>query len=121
MSKNDLSNDLQLLKTSLLKVVNKINGDDWNNSLIEDIKLLLNRIDKNPESHKINKLHFDKLILFYRVGADMFFRISEYTRDISMRYTQDNVNKELLDKSLDEFKLQVSIEDYKEKEDKMNK
>ena len=42
MSKNDLSNDLQLLKTSLLKVVNKINGDDWNNSLIEDIKLLLN-------------------------------------------------------------------------------
>ena len=51
----------------------------------------------------------------------MLFRVSEYTRDISMRYTQDNTNKELLDKSLNDFKLQVSIEDYKEKEDKMNK
>ena len=94
MSKNNLSNDLQLLKTSLLKVVNKINGDDWNNSLIDDIKLLLNRIDKNPESQNIKKLHFDKLILFYRVCADILFRTSEYTRDIQMRYTQDNVNKE---------------------------
>ena len=118
MSKNDLLNDLQLLKTSLLKVVNKINGDDFNNSLIEDIKLLLNRIDKNPESHNINKLHFDKLILFYRLCSDMLFRVSEYTRDISLRYTQDNTNKELLDKNLDEFKLQVSIEDFKEKEKK---
>ena len=40
MSNNQLSNDLQLLKTTLLKVVNKINGDEINNSLIEDIKLL---------------------------------------------------------------------------------
>ena len=118
MSKNNLSNDLQLLKTSLLKVVNKINGDDWNNSLIEDIKLLLNRIDKNPESQNIKKEHFDKLILFYRVCADILFRTSEYTRDIQMRYTQDNVNKELLDKSLDDFKLQVSVEDYQQKEKK---
>ena len=121
MSKNNLSNDLQLLKSSLLKVFNKINGDDFNNSIIEDIKILLNRIDKNPESHNIDKTQFDKLILFYRLCSDMLFRVSEYTRDISMRYTQDNTNKELLDKSLDEFKLQVSIEDYKEKEEKMNK
>ena len=118
MSKNNLSNDLQLLKTSLLKVVNKINGDDWNNSLIDDIKLLLNRIDKNPESQNIKKEHFDKLILFYRVCSDILFRTSEYTRDIQMRYTQDNVNKELLDKNLDDFKLQVSVEDYQQKEKK---
>jgi len=121
MSKNELSNDLQLLKNSLLKVVNKINGDDWNNSLIEDIKLLLNKIDKNPESQNINKLHFDKLVLFYRVGSDILFKISEYTRDMSLRYTQENANKELLDKSLNDFKLQVSIEDYEQKEKNMNK
>tara|TARA_R110001592_G_scaffold215833_1_gene469252 strand:+ start:408 stop:770 length:363 start_codon:yes stop_codon:yes gene_type:complete len=116
MSKNELSNDLQLLKSSLLKVVNKINGDEWNNSLIDDIKLLLNRIDKNSESQNINKLHFDKLVLFYRVGADILFKISEYTRDMSLRYTQESANKELLDKSLNDFKLQVSIEDYEKKE-----
>ena len=121
MSKNELSNDLILLKTTLLKVVNKINGDDWNNSLIEDIKILLNKIDKNPESHNINKLHFDKLILFYRVCSDVLFKTSEYTRDLSMRYTQENTNKELLDKSLNDFKLQVSIEDYEQKEKNMNK
>jgi len=117
MSKNELSNDLQLLKSSLLKVVNKINGDDWNNSLIEDIKLLLNKIDKNPESQNINKLHFDKLVLFYRVGSDILFKISEYTRDMSLRYTQENANKELLDKSLNDFNLQLPIE---KKEDTRN-
>ena len=118
MSNNQLSNDLQLLKNTLLKVVNKINGDEINNSLIEDIKLLLNRIDKNPESHNIDKLHFDKLILFYRVCSDVLFRTSEYTRDLSMRYTQENTNKELLNKSLNNFKLHVSIEDYQQKEKK---
>ena len=82
MSKNELSNDLQLLKSTLLKVVNKIDGDEWSNSAIEDTKLLLNRIDKNPESH-----------------------------------TQDNVNKELLDKSLNDFNLQLPIE---KKEDTRN-
>ena len=67
MSKNELSNDLQLLKSTLLKVVNKIDGDEWSNSAIEDTKLLLNRIDKNPESHNIDKTHFDKLILLYKI------------------------------------------------------
>ena len=33
--------------------------------MIEDIKLLLNRIDKNPESHNINKLHFDTYFVYY--------------------------------------------------------
>tara|TARA_R100001480_G_scaffold1508_1_gene4662 strand:+ start:321 stop:659 length:339 start_codon:yes stop_codon:yes gene_type:complete len=107
MSKNNLSNDLQLLKSSLLKVFNKINGDDFNNSIIEDIKILLNRIDKNPESHKIDKIHFDKLILLYKICCDVLFRTSEYTRDLQMRYTSDNVNKELLDKSLNDFKLDL--------------
>ena len=100
MSKNNLSNDLQLLKSSLLKVFNKINGDDFNNSIIEDIKILLNRIDKNPESHNIDKTQFDKLILLYKICSDILFKTSEYTRDLQMRYTTDYVNKELLDKSL---------------------
>ena len=120
MSKNNLSNDLQLLKSSLLKVFNKINGDDFNNSIIEDIKILLNRIDKNPESHNIDKTQFDKLILLYKICCDILFKTSEYTRDLQMRYTTDNVNKELLDKSLNDFKLQLPTEIDKKKEDTRN-
>ena len=120
MSKNNLSNDLQLLKSSLLKVFNKINGDDFNNSIIEDIKILLNRIDKNPESNKIDKIHFDKLILLYKICCDVLFRTSEYTRDLQMRYTQDNVNKELLDKSLNDFKLDLPTQIIEKKEDTRN-
>ena len=120
MSKNNLSNDLQLLKSSLLKVFNKINGDDFNNSIIEDIKILLNRIDKNPESHKIDKMHFDKLILLYRICCSVLFRTSEYTRDLQMRYTQDNVNKELLNKSLNDFKLDLPTQIIEKKEDTRN-
>ena len=120
MSKNNLSNDLQLLKSSLLKVFNKINGDDFNNSIIEDIKMLLNRIDKNPESHNIDKIQFDKLILLYRICSDVLFKTSEYTRDLQMRYTQDNVNKELLDKSLNDFKLELPTQITEKKEDTRN-
>ena len=120
MSKNNLSNDLQLLKSSLLKVFNKINGDDFNNSIIEDIKILLNRIDKNSESHNIDKTQFDKLILLYKICCDILFKTSEYTRDLQMRYTTDNVNKELLDKSLNDFKLQLPTEIDKKKEDTRN-
>tara|TARA_R100001224_G_C4022530_1_gene149829 strand:- start:1236 stop:1628 length:393 start_codon:yes stop_codon:yes gene_type:complete len=120
MSKNNLSNDLQLLKSSLLKVFNKINGDDFNNSIIGDIKILLNRIDKNPESHNIDKTQFDKLILLYTICCSVLFRTSEYTRDLQMRYTQDNVNKELLDKSLNDFKLDLPTQIIEEKEDTRN-
>ena len=120
MSKNNLSNDLQLLKSSLLKVFNKINGDDFNNSIIEDIKILLNRIDKNPESHNIDKTQFDKLILLYTICCSVLFRTSEYTRDLQMRYTTDNVNKELLDKSLDDFKLDLPTQIIEKKEDTRN-
>ena len=120
MSKNNLSNDLQLLKSSLLKVFNKINGDDFNNSIIGDIKILLNRIDKNPESHNIDKTQFDKLILLYTICCSVLFRTSEYTRDLQMRYTQDNVNKELLDKSLNDFKLDLPTEIIEKKEDNRN-
>ena len=120
MSKNNLSNDLQLLKSSLLKVFNKINGDDFNNSIIEDIKILLNRIDKNPESHNIDKTQFDKLILLYTICCSVLFRTSEYTRDLQMRYTQDNVNKELLDKSLNDFKLDLPTQIIEKKEDNRN-
>ena len=120
MSKNNLSNDLQLLKSSLLKVFNKINGDDFNNSIIEDIKILLNRIDKNPESHNIDKTQFDKLILLYTICCSVLFRTSEYTRDLQMRYTQDNVNKELLNKSLNDFKLDLPTQIIEKKEDNRN-
>ena len=120
MSKNNLSNDLQLLKSSLLKVFNKINGDDFNNSIIEDIKILLNRIDKNPESHNIDKTQFDKLILLYTICCSVLFRTSEYTRDLQMRYTHDNVNKELLDKSLNDFKLDLPTQIIEKKEDTRN-
>ena len=120
MSKNNLSNDLQLLKSSLLKVFNKINGDDFNNSIIEDIKILLNRIDKNSESHNIDKTQFDKLILLYKICCDILFKTSEYTRDLQMRYTTDNVNKELLDKSLNDFKLQLPTQITEKKEDTRN-
>jgi hypothetical protein len=37
-----------------------------------------------------------------------------------MRYTQDNVNKELLDKSLNDFKLDLPTQIIEKKEDTRN-
>ena len=56
----------------------------------------------------------------YTICCSVLFRTSEYTRDLQMRYTQDNVNKELLDKSLNDFKLDLPTQIIEEKEDTRN-
>ena len=119
MSRN-LSDQLIDLQGLLNKFVNRINGDAWTPSLVKEIKKTLNLIDKNSESQKINKHHFDKLILFSRISMDTMVRLSEYISNLNVRYTSKNANKNLLDKTLDEFTFSIpTIEDIKE--EKMNK
>ena len=109
MEKNDISTQLIALQNSLNKFITRINGDDWTPSLIQEIKDTLHRIDKNPESLKVNKLHFDKLNLFCRVACDIMIKLSEYITNLNVRYTSENANKKLLDETLNNFKMQVSI------------
>tara|TARA_R110002020_G_scaffold326886_1_gene542495 strand:+ start:636 stop:1034 length:399 start_codon:yes stop_codon:yes gene_type:complete len=109
MEKNDISTQLIALQNSLNKFITRINGDDWTPSLIQEIKDTLHRIDKNPESLKVNKLHFDKLNLFCRVACDIMIKLSEYITNLNIRYTSENANKKLLDETLNNFKMQVSI------------
>ena len=112
MEKNDLSTELLQLQSSLNKFINRINGDDWNPSLVQEIKDTLHRIDKNSESQNIDKLHFDKLILFSRIGCETMIRLSEYISYLNIRYSGGkNINKNLLDKTLNEFKMQVSVKE----------
>jgi len=104
---SDLNNQLQGIQSSLNKLVTRINGDQWTPSLINEIKTYLNSIDENPESQKINKQHFDKLILFSRISMDTMVRLSEYITNLNVRYTSPNANKNLLDKMLNEFTFQI--------------
>jgi|TARA_R110000803_G_C11749889_1_gene292304 hypothetical protein len=111
----DLKDQLAGLQSHLNKFINRINGDDWTPSLISEITNTLNAIDKNSESQKINKQHFDKLILFSRISMDTMVRLSEYISNLNIRYTSENANKNLLDKTLDDFTFSIpTLEDIKE-------
>jgi len=124
-----LSTQLSGLQSHLNKFINRIEGDEFTVGLIDEIKNTLKAIDTNSESANLNPEHFDKLIKFAMEVCKKMQKYSEYMSNINIRYTSVNANKKLLDRVLDEFKLEemnltVQLPEgakIKEKEETMEK
>jgi len=101
-----LSTQLSGLQSHLNKFINRIEGDEFTVGLIDEIKNTLKAIDTNSESANLNPEHFDKLIKFAMEVCKKMQKYSEYMSNINIRYTSVNANKKLLDRVLDEFKLE---------------
>ena len=101
-----LSTQLSGLQSHLNKFVNRIEGDEFTVGLIDEIKNSLKAIDTNSESSKLNPEHFDKLIRYAMEVCKKMQKYSEYMSNVNIRYTSNNANKKLLDRVLDEFKLE---------------
>ena len=101
-----LSIQLSGLQSHLNKFINRIEGDEYTVGLIDEIKNNLKAIDTNSESANLNPEHFDKLIRFSMEVCKKMQKYSEYMSNVNIRYTSNNANKKLLDRVLDEFKLE---------------
>lgn len=101
-----LSIQLSGLQSHLNKFINRIEGDEYTVGLIDEIKNTLKAIDTNSESANLNPEHFDKLIRFSMEVCKKMQKYSEYISNVNIRYTSINSNKKLLDRVLDEFKLE---------------
>lgn len=101
-----LSIQLSGLQSHLNKFINRIEGDEYTVGLIDEIKNSLKAIDTNSESAKLNPEHFDKLIRFSIEVCKKMQKYSEYISNLNIRYTSINSNKKLLDRVLDDFKLE---------------
>ena len=101
-----LSAQLSGLQSHLNKFINRIEGDEYTVGLIDEIKNTLKSIDTNSESANLNPKHFDKLIKFAMEVCKKMQKYSEYMSNVNIRYTSVNANKKLLDRVLDEFKLE---------------
>mgnify|MGYP003641716791 FL=1 len=101
-----LSIQLSGLQSHLNKFINRIEGDEYTVGLIDEIKNNLKAIDTNSESANLNPEHFDKLIRFSMEVCKKMQKYSEYISNVNIRYTSFNSNKKLLDRVLDEFKLE---------------
>jgi len=101
-----LSIQLSGLQSHLNKFINRIEGDEYTVGLIDEIKNNLKAIDTNSESANLNPEHFDKLIRFSIEVCKKMQKYSEYISNVNVRYTSINSNKKLLDRVLDEFKLE---------------
>jgi hypothetical protein len=101
-----LSIQLSGLQSHLNKFINRIEGDEYTVGLIDEIKNSLKAIDTNSESANLNPEHFDKLIRFSMEVCKKMQKYSEYISNVNVRYTSLNSNKKLLDRVLDEFKLE---------------
>ena len=101
-----LSIQLSGLQSHLNKFINRIEGDEYTVGLIDEIKNNLKAIDTNSESSNLNPEHFDKLIRFSMEVCKKMQKYSEYISNVNVRYTSSNSNKKLLDRVLDEFKLE---------------
>jgi hypothetical protein len=101
-----LSIQLSGLQSHLNKFINRIEGDEYTVGLIDEIKNNLKAIDTNSESSNLNPEHFDKLIRFSMEVCKKMQKYSEYISNVNIRYTSINSNKKLLDRVLDEFKLE---------------
>jgi len=101
-----LSIQLSGLQSHLNKFINRIEGDEYTVGLIDEIKNNLKAIDTNSESANLNPEHFDKLIRFSMEVCKKMQKYSEYISNVNVRYTSLNSNKKLLDRVLDEFKLE---------------
>ena len=124
-----LATQLSGLQTHLNKFINRIEGDEFTVGLIDEIKNSLKAIDTNSESANLNPEHFNKLIRFSMEICKKMQKYSEYMSNVNVRYTSSNANKKLLDRVLDEFKLEevnitVQLPDnakIKEKEETVEK
>ena len=124
-----LSTQLSGLQSHLNKFINRIEGDEFTVGLIDETKNTLKAIDTNSESANLNPEHFDKLIKFAMEVCKKMQKYSEYMSNINIRQTSVNANKKLLDRVLDEFKLEemnltVQLPEgakIKEKEETMEK
>jgi len=105
-NKSLLSIQLSGLQSHLNKFINRIEGDEYTVGLIDEIKNNLKAIDTNSESSNLNPEHFDKLIRFSIEVCKKMQKYSEYISNVNVRYTSINSNKKLLDRVLDEFKLE---------------
>ena len=101
-----LSIQLSGLQSHLNKFINRIEGDEYTVGLIDEIKNNLKAIDTDSESANLNPEHFDKLIRFSMEVCKKMQKYSEYISNVNIRYTSINSNKKLLDRVLDEFKLE---------------
>ena len=104
--KEKLNQQLQGLMFTIRKFINRVNGDDYNVALTKEIKDLLVSIDKNEYSKEINNEHFDKLIKVCMEVCQKMELATEYMSNLNVRYTSETSNNKLLDKMLDEFKLE---------------
>ena len=81
MTKDLMKTQLIGLASHLNKIINRVNGDDFSPSLIDEIKNSLKALDNNSASQEIDKEHFN------------------------IRYTSKDANTKHLDKILDDFSV----------------
>ena len=104
--KEKLNQQLQSVMFTIRKFINRVNGDDYTIALTKEIKDLLASIDKNEESKDIKNEHFDKLVKICMEVCQKMELATEYMSNLNVRYTSETSNNKLLDKMLDEFKLE---------------
>jgi hypothetical protein len=106
MALEQLDQQLQGINVSIRKFITRVNGDDYTIGLTKEIKDLLIALDKNPESKEINNEQFDKLVKICMEVCEKMEKATEYMSLLNTRYTSETSNKKLLDKMLDEFKME---------------
>jgi len=104
--KEKLNQQLQSVMFTIRKFINRVNGDDYTIALTKEVKDLLASIDKNEESKDIKNEHFDKLVKICMEVCKKMELATEYMSNLNVRYTSETSNNKLLDKMLDEFKLE---------------
>ena len=104
--KEKLNQQLQSVMFTIRKFINRVNGDDYTIALTKEVKDLLASIDKNEESKDIKNEHFDKLVKICMEVCQKMELATEYMSNLNVRYTSETSNNKLLDKMLDEFKLE---------------
>ena len=106
MALEQLDQQLQGINVSIRKFITRVNGDDYTIGLTKEIKDLLVSLDKNPESKEINNEQFDKLVKICMEVCEKMEKATEYMSLLNTRYTSETSNKKLLDKMLDDFKME---------------
>ena len=106
MALEQLDQQLQGINVSIRKFITRVNGNDYTIGLTKEIKDLLIALDKNPESKEINNEQFDKLVKICMEVCEKMEKATEYMSLLNTRYTSETSNKKLLDKMLDDFKME---------------
>ena len=104
--KEQINQQLQGLIVTIRKFITRVNGDDYTVGLTKEIKDLLKSIDSNADSKDIKDEHFDKLIKICMEVCEKMEKATEYMSNLNVRYTSETSNDKILDKMLDEFKLE---------------